>query len=108
MSFDINEKTQAGKLSRGPTSFSKNRKDRCAGGDHCRSEDGVSSSLERALVTTDRDSALRRKYLHNRWQGAIEKLESRDELRLRPTGQEWWNRRLGTPLGRALMRLNSK
>lgn len=32
---------------------------------------GGSSSLERALVAMDRDSGLRRKFLHKLWQGAI-------------------------------------
>ena len=92
-----------------PTSFStETRKGRCVADDVCGSEYGVSSSLERALVTTGRDSALRRKYLHRRWQGAVERLQSRDKPHLHPTAQELWrSRRLRTPLGRALMRLNS-
>jgi len=69
------------------------------------SASGGSSLLERALVTTGRDSVLRHKFLRKRWQGAIERLQSRDNLHL--TDPElWWSRRLRTPLGRALSRLN--
>lgn len=79
MSFHMDDDATQGdmlkKLPLAPMSFSTRR----AVSDVCRSEYGVSSSLERALVTTDRDSALRRKYLRKRWQGAIERLQSRDK-----------------------------
>ena len=89
-----------------PTAFtSQTREGRHAASAVCGSECGVSSSLERALVTIGRDSALRHKFLRKRWQGAIERLRSSDKLH--PTAQElWWSRRLRTPLGRALSRLN--
>jgi hypothetical protein len=70
-------------------------------------EHGAFSPLDRPLVTIGRDSALRRRYLRRRWLGhhAIEKLESR--YLLSPVSLEfWWKRRLRTPLGRALSRLD--
>ena len=100
--------TQADKRPLAPTSLSsKTRDNSCAAGNVCGSEYRVSTSLERALVTIGRDSALRNKFLRKRWQGAIESLGSRNELR--PTTDElWWSRRLRTPLGRALGKLNRK
>jgi len=38
-----------------------------------------SSPLDRALMTLGRDSTLRRKYLYERWQGAIENHPSSDK-----------------------------
>jgi hypothetical protein len=71
-----------------------------------RSVDGSTSSLDRALRTLSRDSALRREYLHARWQGATENQPSNDKPKLYSTDLEfWWRKRLQTALGRALRRL---
>lgn len=113
MSFHVADGSKQGdnldKPSLAPNLFTnETRKASCAAGDVCGRKDGVSALLERALLTTDRDSALRRKYLRKRWHGEIEKRQPRDKPHLHPTPLElWWSRRLRTPLGRALMRLNS-
>jgi hypothetical protein len=66
-----------------------------------------SSPLERALMTLSRDSTLRRKYLYERWHGVIEDRPSSDKPHLYSVDLEfWWSRRLHTPLGRALARLD--
>jgi len=108
MSFQTDITMQDDKRPLAPTSLSSETRDgRRAAADVCGSEYGVSSSLERALVTIGRDSALRKKFLRKRWQGTIERLWSRDELRS-TTDELWWSRRLRTPLGRALSNLNRK
>jgi hypothetical protein len=84
MSFPTDDGTTLGdmlnKRRLAPTALNSEIRDgRCAAGNGRGSEYGVSSSLERALVTIGRDSALRNKFLRKRWQGTIERLWSRDE-----------------------------
>ena len=65
-----------------------------------------SSSIERAVMGLGRDSSLRRDYLQERWQRAMENFGSKDKPDIHSMDLElWWSRRLETPLGRALSHL---
>jgi len=80
MNFQTDEDTAQGKMKKpphAPTSFSTEARE----GDGVY---GVTGSLYRALVTIGRDSALRRKFLRQRWQGAMQGLSSSDKLHLVP------------------------
>lgn len=71
---------------------------------HAASGKGGSPLVQRALAALGRDDPLRRDYLRKRWQGKIESLRSSDQTQPFEL-RGWWARRLRTPLGRALSRL---